>query len=108
MVVVEWSLTRLADSLQCGKMNDIVDVGVLRKDLVQLLLIGDVAVVVFRALAGDELYAVEDFVGGVVKVVDDDDLVVCFEERERGEGANVARATGRNCLAVAPRVWSNV
>lgn len=44
-------------------MNDIVDVGMLSKNLVQLLLVGDIAVVVLGALARDELDAVKDFVG---------------------------------------------
>jgi hypothetical protein len=87
--------------LERGKVDDIVNVWVLGKDLVQRGLVGDVALVEGWPLAADELDAVDDFLGGVVEVVDDDDLVVCLEERERCEGANVASATGRmlvNCL----------
>jgi hypothetical protein len=32
------------------------------------------------SLSTDEFYSVERFFGGIVKVVDDDDFVVCFEE----------------------------
>ena len=74
-------------------MDDIVDVGMCGEDFVELGFVGDVAGVVFGSLAADEFDAVEDFGGGVVEVVDDDDFVVCFEEREGGEGADVASAT---------------
>lgn len=80
--------------LQRSKVNDTVDIRVLLKHLVQLLLIGDIAGVELGSLAADELDAVEDFVRGVVEVVDDDDLVVGLEEGEGSEGANVAGATG--------------
>lgn len=75
-------------------MNDIVDIRVLLKHLVQGLLIGDVERVVLGSLAADQLDAVQDLLGGVVEVVDDDDLVVGLEESERGERADVAGATG--------------
>lgn len=73
-------------------MDDIVDVWVVNEDLVERGLVGDVAGVVLGPLAADELDAVEDLGGGVVEVVDDDDLVVGFEEGKGGEGADVARA----------------
>ena len=76
-------------------MNDIVDIRVLLKHLVQGLLIGDVERVVLGSLAADQLDAVQDLLGGVVEVVDDDDLVVGLEESERGERADVAGATGK-------------
>jgi hypothetical protein len=79
--------------LESGKVDDIVDVGVLSKHLVQRGLVCDVAFVEGGALAADELDAVDDLGGGVVEVVDDDDLVVGFEERKGREGADVARAT---------------
>lgn len=75
-------------------MNNTVDIRVLLEHLIQLLLVGDIAGVELGSLAADELDAVEDFVRGVVEVVDDDDLVVCLEEGEGSEGANVAGATG--------------
>jgi hypothetical protein len=61
-------------------VDHIVDVWVLLKDLVQRRLICNVAFVEGRPLAADELDAVYDFLGGIVEVVDDDDLVVGFEE----------------------------
>jgi len=79
-------------------VDDIVDVWVLLKHLIQLLLIGDVQRVVLGPLAADELDAVEDFLGGVVEVVDDDDLVVGLKKGECGEGADVAGATGKRWM----------
>ena len=81
-------------------MNDIVDIRVLLEHLIQGLLIGDIERVVLGLLAADQLNAVQDLVGGVVEVVDDDDLVVCLEESERGERADVAGATGDEALLV--------
>ena len=75
-------------------MDNIVDIRVLLEHFIQLLLIGDVQRVVLGPLAADELNAVEDLLGGVVKVVDDDDLVVGLEKGESGERADVAGATG--------------
>lgn len=80
--------------LQRSKVDNTVNVRVLLEHLVQLLLIGDIAGVELGSLAANELDAVEDFVRGVVEVVDDNDLVVCLEEGEGSEGANVAGATG--------------
>lgn len=75
-------------------MNDAINIRMLLKHFIQSLLIGDIARVELGSLAANELDAVEDFVGGVVEVVDDDDLVVGLEEGEGGEGADVAGATG--------------
>lgn len=75
-------------------MNDIVDIRVLLEHLIQGLLVGDIEGVVLGPLSADQLDAVQDLFGGVVEVVDDDDLVVGLEESERGEGADVAGATG--------------
>ena len=66
-------------------MNHIVNVWVLLKHFVQLLLVGDIQRVVLRPLAADELDAVQDLLGGVVEVVDDDDLVVGLEKGKGGE-----------------------
>ena len=76
-------------------MDDIVDVRVLLEHLIQLLLVGDIQRVVLGPLAADELDAVEDLLGGVVEVVDDDDLVVGLEKGESGERADVAGATDK-------------
>lgn len=74
-------------------MNNIVDVGVVGKDLLEGLLVGDVGIVEDGSLAGDGLDAVEDFLGRVVQVVDDDDLVVGLEEGEGCKAADVSSAT---------------
>ena len=79
--------------LEGGEVDDIVNVWVLSEDLVQRGFVGDVAFVKGGPLATDELDAVDDFGRRVVEVVDDDDLVVCLEEGEGCEGANVAGAT---------------
>lgn len=79
--------------LESSKVDHAVNVGVLAEDLVQGSLVGDVDIVELGALAADELDAIDDFLGGVVDVVDDDDLVTSLEKRQRGEGANVASAT---------------
>ena len=82
-----------AADLQGGEVNDRVDIGMLAEDLVEGRLIGDVDGVELWALASELLQAVDDLFGGVVEVVDDDDLVVGFEQLEDGEGADVAAAT---------------
>lgn len=80
--------------LQRGKVDDVVDVGMLLEHLVERGLILDVELVELGLLAADELNAVEDFLGRVVEVVDDDDLVASLQEGERCERANVAGAAG--------------
>jgi hypothetical protein len=79
--------------LQRSEVDHIVDIRVLLEHLVQLLLIGDVQFVVLGPLAADELDTVQDLLRRVVKVVDDDDLVVGLEKSESGERADVAGAT---------------
>lgn len=81
--------------LQRRKVDNIVDIRVLLEHLVQLLLIGDIQRVVLGPLAANKLDAVEDLLGRVVEVVDDDDLVVGLEKGESGERANVAGATAK-------------
>ena len=95
---IKWQLCNA--NLQRGKVDDIVNVWVLIKDLVEGSFIGDVALVKGRSLAADELDSVDDFGGRVVEVVDNNDLVVCFEEGEGREGANVA---GTTVLWLEPR-----
>lgn len=74
-------------------MNDVVNVGVLLEHLVESSLILDVKLVELGLLAADELNAVDDLLGRVVEVVNDDDLVASLEKSECCEGANVASAT---------------
>jgi len=59
-------------------MDHIVNVRVGLEHLVESSLVCDVGLVELGLLAADELNAVEDFLGGVVEIVDDDDLVVGF------------------------------
>lgn len=82
-------------------MDDIVDVWVLLKDLIERCLICDVALVKGWSLAANELNAVYDFWRGVVEVVDDDDLVICLKKCKSCEGANVAGTTATPSVLVA-------
>lgn len=82
--------------LEGGKVDDRVNSGVLLEDLVEGLLVGNVELVEVGAAAADELDAVEGNLGGVVEVVDDDDVVAVLEQGQRGEGTNVAGSTGRS------------
>jgi hypothetical protein len=84
--------------LQRSEVDHIVDVRVLLEHLVQLLLIGNVQFVVLGPLAADELDTVQDLLGRVVKVVDDDDLVVGLEKGESSERADVAGATMKRLM----------
>jgi hypothetical protein len=79
--------------LESGKVDDIVNVGVLGEHFVEASFVCDVAVVEGGSLAADELDAVDDFLRRVVEVVNDDDLVVCLKKCESCKGANVARTT---------------
>lgn len=79
-------------------MNDAINVGVFLEDLVDGGLVRDVDRVELRALAADDLDAVDSLLSGIVEVVDDDDLVSGIEESECGEGTNVPAATGGDKL----------
>lgn len=77
-------------------MNNAVNRRVLREDIVQCWLVGDVNFVEDGPLAADQLDAIKGDLGGIVEVVDDDDIVAVLEEYQRGEGADVASATASN------------
>jgi hypothetical protein len=79
-------------------VDDIVNVWVLGEDLVESSFVCDVAFVKGRPLAADELDAIDDLLGGVVEIVDDDNLVVCLEEGKCCERTNVASATVRESV----------
>ena len=66
-------------------MDNVVDIGVLVKHLIQSGFIRDVDLVKDRSFATDEFDAVDDLFRGVIEIVDDDDLVVSFEQRKSGE-----------------------
>lgn len=74
-------------------MNDTVDFWVLRKHLVEGGFVGHVDLVEQGPLPTDQLNAIYRHLGRVVKVVDNDDIVVIFEQRKGGERPNVAGAT---------------
>lgn len=74
-------------------MDDAVDGGVLGKDLVQRLLVGDVDLVKVGAAAGQQLDPVNRNLGRVVEAVDNDDIVAGVEQGQSREGADVASAT---------------
>ncbi|KAJ6444934.1 LOW QUALITY PROTEIN: putative quinone oxidoreductase [Purpureocillium lavendulum] len=99
-VVLERDLTRLADGLDSFKVDDAVDGGVLGKDLVEALLVGDVDLVEGGPATAEKLDAVEGDLGRVVEAVDNDDIVAVLEEGEAREGANVAGATGGGVLVI--------
>lgn len=83
-------------------MNHAVDVGVLLKDPVEGGLVGDIELDELGTLAADQLDAVDDFFGGVIQVVGEDDLVASLEEGEGREGANIAGTTGGLKVSVRP------
>jgi hypothetical protein len=58
----------------------IVNIRVLIEHLVQRNFIGDVKFIEFRPLPADEFDAVDDFLGRVVEVVNNDDLVIGLEK----------------------------
>lgn len=101
-VVLEWDLARLANSLERGEVDDIVNIRMFIEDLVQPRLVRDITAVEYGSLAADELDAVQALFGGIVQVVDDDDLVVSLEKGKSGERADVADASTAQ-LVVAVR-----
>lgn len=74
-------------------MHDGIDAGVLREDVVETSLVGHIDLVEGRSLSANELDAIDGFLGRVVEVVDDHDVVASEEEFERREGADVARSS---------------
>jgi hypothetical protein len=74
-------------------VDDIVDVGMVGKDLLEGLLVGDVGIVEDGSLSANGLDAVEDFLGRVVQIVDNDNLVIGLEQGEGCEAADVSGST---------------
>jgi hypothetical protein len=74
-------------------VDDAVNVRVLLEDIVEVLLVGDVDLVVFWFLAADQLYPVESLERRIVEIVNNDDIVSGFEESKGSERPNVAGAT---------------
>lgn len=101
--ILERDFTGFADGLEGGKVDDIVDVGVLGKDLLDGFFVGDVDVVEGRSLAANRLNAVDNFLRRVVKIVDNDDLVVGLEEGESSEASDVSGSTV--LVSVSASAW---
>lgn len=89
-------MQRCNTNLQRSEVNDVVDVWVLLKHLFEGGFILDVGLVEVWPLAADELDTIQDLLRGVVKVIDNDDLVAGIEKSKGCERANVASATGSN------------
>ena len=66
-------------------MDHIVNIGVLLENFVQRSLVCDIDLVEGRSFAANQLYAIDDLGGRIVKVVDNDDLVVSLQEGESRE-----------------------
>ena len=65
--------------LESGKMDDAVNVWMRLEDAIEIILLSDVNVEKVRSLAADELNSIDGFFGGIVEIVCNDDLVICFE-----------------------------
>jgi hypothetical protein len=74
-------------------MYDAVNVRMCAENLIETFLICNVEIEIFGLLAADELYSIQDFRGGVVQVVCNNDFVASLEKRKCGKGANVAGAS---------------
>ena len=83
-------------------MDHIVDIRILSEHLIQRSLICDVHSIERRLSPAQELDTADNLLaGGVVAIINNDDLIARLNERESGKGANVARAT-INALAHTP------
>jgi hypothetical protein len=78
-------------------MDDAVNIWVLRENPVECFLISDIDTYKLWSLSADEFNAIDNLLGGVVKIVNDYDFVASFKEGKGGEGANVAAASERVC-----------
>lgn len=81
--------------LESGEVNRAVNLWVLRKDLIEGLLVGDIGGVEMRAATADGLDAVDGHLGGVVEVIDNDYIVAMLQQSEGGEGTDVAGSSGQ-------------
>jgi hypothetical protein len=71
--------------LQSSKVDNAVNVGMRRKDLVQCLFVCDVDLVEVWSLAAEQLDSVKGDFRGIVEAVDDHNFVAMFEKGESGE-----------------------
>lgn len=74
-------------------MDDAVNVWVCDKDLIEVVLFGDIDLCELWSLAADQFDTVDGFIGGIVEVIGDYDLVASLQQCEGSERANVACAT---------------
>lgn len=66
-------------------MDDTVNLWVRFEDLLQLLLVGQVALVELGSFAANQLDAIQRDLGGIVEAVDDNDLVAMLEKGQRSK-----------------------
>ena len=78
-------------------MDDAVNIWVLWENTVESFLISDIDTHKLRSLSADEFNAIDNLLGGVVKIVNDYDFVASFKEGKGSEGANIAAASERLC-----------
>lgn len=71
--------------LERSKVNDTVYLGVFGENIVERGLVCNIDLVKGRALARDQLDAIQGDLGRVVKVVDDHDLVIMLQKSESSE-----------------------
>lgn len=71
--------------LQRCEVDDTVNLWVRFEDLLQLLLVGQVALVELGSFAANQLDAIQRDLGGIVEAVDDNDLVAMLEKGQRSK-----------------------
>ena len=71
-------------------MNDAFDVWMSREDVVKSFFISGVEIVEHRSFVAYQPNPIQDFLGGIEEVIDDNYIVANLEERERCEAANVS------------------
>ena len=71
-------MVKIVKYLQCGEVNDIVNVWILGKNLVESRLISYIGSIKLWTSASQELNSIDGFLGGVVKAVDNDDFISCI------------------------------
>lgn len=76
--------------LQRCKMYNTVDMRMGSEDAVKGSFITHIDVVKMRSLSAYRFNAIECFFGGIVEIVDNNDLVVGLEQGKGSEGANIA------------------
>ena len=91
--------------LQSSKVDNAVNIGMRRKDLVQCLFICDVDLVEVWSLAAEQLDAVEGDFRGIVEAVDNYNFVAMFEEGKSGERADITGSSGPVDVSMSSRTF---